>query len=155
MKPSRIRWTIVIELAIERILVPITGDQPRPACASALTSRRDGCVFLAKNAPSSIAALSTGICRRASSALMPSGRSLRFEDEVEQHRDQLDRHRLELGRPLPERRLLQVAQDVVLALRDAGELDERRRRGRIRFARLQPGEALAQLGVAMIGVPGT
>ncbi len=54
---------------------PITGDQPKPACASALTSSRDGCDFFAKNAPSSIAAFSTGICRRASSALMPSGRS--------------------------------------------------------------------------------
>ena len=54
----------------------MTGDQPSPACASALTSKRDGCVFLAKNAPSSIAAFSTGIWMRASSALIPSGRSL-------------------------------------------------------------------------------
>jgi hypothetical protein len=56
--------------------VPITGVQPRPASASAFTSRREGWFFFAKKAPSSIAALSTGICRRASNALMPSGRSL-------------------------------------------------------------------------------
>jgi hypothetical protein len=32
-------------------------------------------ILLGEEAPSSIAALSTGICRRASSALMPSGKS--------------------------------------------------------------------------------
>ena len=99
--------------------MPIAGDQPSPASASALTSRRDGCDFFAKNAPSSIAALSTGICSRASSALMPSGRSCGLEDEVEQHRDHLDRHRFELVRLLAERRLLQVAQDVVRALAES------------------------------------
>ena len=54
---------------------PSPATSRGPPAASALTSSRDGCVFLAKNAPSSIAAFSTGICSRASSALMPSGRS--------------------------------------------------------------------------------
>ena len=70
---------------------------------------------------------------------------LGLEDEVEQHRDQLDRHRFELVRLLAERRLLQVAQDVVLALRDAGELDDRAAAEiEVRLAGLQAREALAQ-----------
>ena len=56
--------------------VPSAATSPARLRASAFTSIRDGWFFFAKNAPSSIAALSTGICRRASSALMPSGRSL-------------------------------------------------------------------------------
>ena len=58
---------------------------------------------------------------------------LGLEDEIEQHRDQLDRHRLELVGFLAERRILQIAQNVVRALRYSRELDERcRRRGRSR-----------------------
>ena len=56
----------------------------------------------------------------------------RLEDEVEQHRDHLDRHRLELVRALAERRFLQVAQHVVHALRDSGERDLHRLRRRSR-----------------------
>ena len=100
---------------------PITGDQPRPACASAFTSRRDGCVFFAKNAPSSIAALSTGICSRASSALMPSGRSLVSKmksNSIATISIVIDSSWFAF---CAERRLLQVAQDVVQARRDAGE----------------------------------
>ena len=86
-----------------------------------MTSRRDGCDFLEKNAPSSIAAFSTGICSRADQRLDAVGQILGLEDEVEQHRDHLDGHRLELVRLRAERRFLQVAQDVVHVLRDAGE----------------------------------
>ena len=75
MKSLRIRWTISSSFLYSGSVDPIAGDQPSPASASALTRTRDGCDFLAKNAPSSIAAFSTGICNRASSALMPSGRS--------------------------------------------------------------------------------
>ena len=73
------------------------------------------------------------------------GQVLGLEDVVEQHRDEFDRHRFELIHPLAERRLLQVAQHVVLAFRDAGELDERAvAQVEPRFAGLQPREALAQ-----------
>ncbi len=69
-----------------------------------------------------------------------------LEDEVEQHRHQLDRHRFELVDALAERRLLQVAQHVVLAFRDARELDEHpAAQVESALARLQPREAFAQL----------
>ena len=73
------------------------------------------------------------------------GQVLGLEDEIEQHRDQLDRHRLELVRLLAERRFLQVAQHVVRALRNARELDERAAaQVETALARLQSREALAQ-----------
>ena len=108
------RWTMRSIVLVQRIVLahrPATS-RARPA-ASALTSRRDGCVFFAKNAPSSIAALSTGNLQAREQRLDAVGQILGLEDEVEQHRDHLDRHRLELVRLLAERRLLQVAQDVV------------------------------------------
>ncbi len=67
-----------------------------------------------------------------------------LEDEVEQHRDHLDGHRFELVRLLPERRFLQVAQDVLHPGRDAGELDRTVAEVEAGFAGLQPCEALAQ-----------
>ena len=54
--------------------------------ASALTSRRDGCDFLEKNAPSSIAALQHRDLQPADQRLDAVGQILGLEDEVEQHR---------------------------------------------------------------------
>ena len=72
------------------------------------------------------------------------GKIARLEDEIEQHRHHLDRHRFELVGALAERRFLQVAQDVVQAFRDAGERDLRAFDIEIRLPCLEPRQSLAQ-----------
>ena len=72
---------------------------------------------------------------------------LGLEDEIEQHRNQLDRHRLELIGLSSKRGVLQIAQHVVRALRNPRELDERAATEiEARLACLQPREPLAERG---------
>ena len=73
------------------------------------------------------------------------GQVTRFENEIEQHRDHLDRHRLELVCLAAERRLLQVAQDVVHPLRDARERDLGAADIEVRLACLQPRQPFMQV----------
>ena len=73
------------------------------------------------------------------------GQIARLEDEVEQHRDHLDRHRLELVRLAAERGFLQVAQDVVHALRDARECDLRAADVEVGLAGLQARQSFVQI----------
>ena len=72
------------------------------------------------------------------------GQVARFEHEVEQHRDHLDGHRLDLGGARAERRFLQVAQDVVQALRYAGERNRRTVDVETGLSRLQARDAFVQ-----------
>ena len=72
------------------------------------------------------------------------GQILGLEDEVEQHRHQLDRHRLELIRLRAERRLLQVAQHVVHVLLEPCELERNAAVVHAAFAVLQAGQRVAQ-----------
>src|SRR4030095_15607554 len=75
------------------------------------------------------------------------GKILVSKADAEQYRDYLDCHRLELVRLLAERRVLQVAEHVVRALRYPRELDEGAAADiETRLTRLQAREALAQRG---------
>ena len=69
----------------------------------------------------------------------------RFENEIEQHRHQLDGHRFELVCLRAQRRLLQVAQDVVHVLLQAGEVEWSAREIEARFAVLQTCKRVTQL----------
>ncbi len=122
----------------------MAGDQPSPACASSFTSRRDGMRLLGEERAVEHRRLEHRDLQAGEQRLDAVGQVLGLEDEVEQHRDHLDGHRLELVRPMAERRFLQVAQDVVQALRDAGEADLRPADVEFGLARLQARQAFVQ-----------
>ena len=71
------------------------------------------------------------------------GQVLGLEDEIEQHRDQLDGHRLELVGLGADRRFLHVAQDVVHVLLQARELHRRAGEFEAGLAVLQAPERIA------------
>jgi hypothetical protein len=125
--------------------VPITGVQPRPGLGERVHQQARRMVLLREERAVQHRGLEHRDLQPRQQCLDAVRQVLGLEDEVEQHRDQLDRHPFELIRSLAERRLLEIAQDVVLALRDAGELDERAATQiEIRLAGLQAGQALAQ-----------
>ncbi len=135
----------LVDLLVERIL---RAHRRRPAEAG-LRERVDeqarGMRLLREERPVEHRRLEHGNLQPREQRLDAVGEVASLEDEVEQHRDQLDRHRLELVRLLAERRLLKVAQHVVRALRDSRELDERAAAEvEAGLARLQPRETLAQ-----------
>ena len=74
------------------------------------------------------------------------GKIAGFEDEVEQHRDHLDGHRLDLVRLGTQRGFLQVPQDVVQTLRNAREGNGRTTNIEIGVAGLQARQPLVQIG---------
>ena len=147
----------LVDLAVERVVVP---HRRRPAEAR-LRQRVDEqprrMALLREERAVEHRGLEHRNLQPREQRLDAVGQVAGLEDEVEQHRDELDRHRLELVHPLAERRLLQVAQDVVLALRDAGEARRAcRRRDRSRSRRPAAGRVpRPRVGVAMIGAPGT
>ena len=135
---------------------PIAGDQPRPACASCVDEQARRVRLLREERAVEHRRLEHRDLQAREQRLDAVGKVLRLEDEVEQHRDHLDGHRFELVRLLAERRVLQVAQDVVHALRDAGELRRARRRRRSRTGPPAAASGLrAGRRVEMIGAPGT
>src|SRR5215472_3156817 len=73
------------------------------------------------------------------------GKILGFEYEIEQHRHQLDGHRLELVGARTEGRLLQIAQDVVHVLLQPRELNWNTAKVESSFPVLQPPERISEL----------
>src|SRR5437773_3214814 len=73
------------------------------------------------------------------------GQVLGLEYEIEQHRHQLDGHRLELVGSRPEWRLLQIAQDVMHVLLQTREVDRNPAEVETGLAMLQPTEGVAEL----------
>ena len=70
----------------------------------------------------------------------------RLENEIEQHRHQLDGHCLELIGAFADRRLLQIAQDVVHVLLKAAHVQRHAAKIEPRLAMLQAAQCFAQLG---------
>ena len=70
------------------------SSRPIADSASRSSRRRAGCDFEEKKLLSSSATLSVGICRRPSSAFTIAGMCAILEDVVEEHRDDVDRHRV-------------------------------------------------------------
>ncbi len=135
-----------VDRAVQRIVLPHLG---RPAEARRRErideqARRMG--LLGEERPVQHRDLQHGDLQPREQRLDAVGEIARLEDEVEQHRDHLDGHRLELVDALPERRILQVAQDVVHALGDAGEGDLGALDVESGLSGLQPRQALVKAG---------
>ena len=74
------------------------------------------------------------------------GKVSRLENEIEQHRHQLDGHRLELVGAFAERRLLYIAQDIVHVLLEAGDMQGHAANIEPRLAVLQAAQCIGQFG---------
>ncbi len=144
-KPSRIRWTIDVDLAIEGIVAAHCRRPAETCFGQRVDEQARGMPLLGEERAVQHRRLQHRNLQPREQCLDAVRQILGLEDEIEQHRDQLDRHRLELVGLLAERRILQIAEHVVRALRYPRKLDERSAAEiEACLSRLQPREALAQ-----------
>ena len=134
-----------VDLAIERVLVPHRRRPAEAGMRELVDEQARRVRLLGEERAVEHRGLEHRDLQPREQRLDAVGQVLGVEDEVEQHRDHLDGHRFELVRLRAERRFLQVAQDVVQALRDAGERDLRAADVEIGLPRLQAGQAFVQV----------
>ncbi len=135
-----------LDLPVEGIVMP-HRRRPADACARQFVNQHAGRMrLLGEERPIEHRRLQHRDLQTADQRLDAVGQVLGLEDEIEQHGHQLDRHRLELVGLVADRRVANVAQNVVHVLLQPGELHLRTGKIEARFAVLQPPQRIAQLG---------